>query len=219
MQVQIAGKRLELGEALKTRITEELTKGVKKYFDRQSEAFVTMSREGHGFECDCAIHLQSGIHLQAQGQGGDAHAAFDDALAKIEKRVRRYKRRLKMHHSSERSPLPAEPASAYVLAADRQAEMDEDDDPAIDTAIAGPAIIAETQSQIRTMTVSMAVLQLELSDAPALMFRNAGNGGLNMVYRRADGQFGWVDPRLTNSDAPAIKPTKTPRQKSTNGTA
>ncbi len=205
MQVQIAGKKLDLGEALKSRIVDELGKGVKKYFDRPGEAFVTMTREGHGFACDCVIHLPSGIHLQAQGFGGDAHSAFGDALEKIEKRVRRYKRRLKMHHGGDRLPLPTEPAGDYVLAADGPEDIEAlpgaNGLSEAESEHGGPAIISETETAIRTMSVSDAVLQMELSDAPALMFRNAGHGGLNMVYRRRDGQFGWVDPRRVNGHA------------------
>ena len=149
---------------------------------------VTVGKNGGtGIAVDCAVHLASGISLQTQGHGGDAHSAFDDALGKLEKRVRRYKRRLRNHHAEQKSPLPAEDAAAYVLA---PLDEDKEAEPLSDA----PLVIAETTVPVRTMTVSMGVLQLDLSDTPALLFRNAAHGGFNLVYRRADGNVGWVDP-------------------------
>ena len=198
MRIQIAGRQMDVGEALRTRIEGELSSGVGKYFNRATDAFVTVGKNGGtGVEVDCTVHLSSGISLQAQGHAGDAHSAFSDAMEKLEKRVRRYKRRLKNHHADNKSPLPAEHATAYVLAPLN------DDEEADETASAnghdaGPLVIAETAMSVRTMTVSMAVMQLDLSESPALMFRNAANGGLNLVYRRADGNIGWIDPERAN---------------------
>jgi ribosomal subunit interface protein len=194
MRIQVAGRQMDVGESLRTRIEDELTTGVGKYFNRATDAVVTVARNGGGsVEVDCTVHLASGISLQAAGHGGDAHGAFDDALGKLEKRVRRYKRRLTNHHAVNRSPLPAEDAAAYVLA-----PLQEDGE--ADTGVgehAGPLVIAETTVPVRTMTVSTAVLQLDLTEAPTLMFRNAAHGGLNVVYRRADGNIGWIDPERT----------------------
>jgi ribosomal subunit interface protein len=193
MRIQVAGRQMDVGEALKTRIEYELASGVEKYFSRATDAVVTVGRNGGaGVEVDCTVHLSSGISLQAQGHAGDAHTAFDDAMSKLEKRVRRYKRRLKNHHADNKSPLPAEDAAAYVLAPlqdDSEADAHESGDNE-----AGPLVIAETTVSVRTMTVSTAVMQLDLSEAPALMFRNAANGALNVVYRRPDGNIGWIDP-------------------------
>lgn len=198
MRVQVAGRQMDVGEALRTRIEGELASGVGKYFSRATDATVTVGRNGGtGVEVDCMVHLPSGISLQAQGHGGDAHSAFDDALTKLEKRVRRYKRRLKNHHTEPRSPLPAEDALAYVLAPLQ--EEDEADTAAANGADeAAPLVIAETKVPIRTMTVSTAVMQLDLSDSPAVLFRNAAHGGLNLVYRRTDGNVGWIDPERPN---------------------
>tara|TARA_B100000678_G_C18207038_1_gene501796 strand:+ start:1097 stop:1666 length:570 start_codon:yes stop_codon:yes gene_type:complete len=183
---------MDLGESLKTRIEAGLEAAVTKYFDRDFDGHVTVSPNGHETEIDCNIHLPSGIILQSTGKAEDPYVALDEALNKIEKRVRRYKRRLKDHHKNGQTPFPSEPASAFVLKGSTEGE---DEDPA-DTGEDGnaPVIVAEAAAQIRTMTVSAAVLQLELADAPALMFRNAKHSGLNMVYRRADGNIGWVDP-------------------------
>ena len=197
MRIQIAGRQMDVGEALRTRIESELASGVAKYFSRATDATVTVGKNGGtGVEVDCQVHLSSGISLQAQGHGGDAHSAFDDALTKLEKRVRRYKRRLKNHHSETHPPLPVEDALAYVLAPlqeESEADTADGDD---DTT---PLVIAETKVPIRTMTVSMAVMQLDLSDNPALLFRNAAHGGLNLVYRRTDGNVGWIDPERAHA--------------------
>lgn len=197
MRIQVAGRQMDVGEALRTRIEGELTNGVGKYFNRATDAVVTVARNGGGsIEVDCTVHLASGISLQAEGQGGDAHGAFDVALGKLEKRVRRYKRRLTNHHASNKSPLPAEDAAAYVLA-----PLQGDDETGADAEPTSPLVIAETTVPVRTMTVSTAVLQLDLTEAPALMFRNAAHGGLNVVYWRADGNIGWIDPERAAAPA------------------
>ena len=197
MRIQVAGRQMDVGEALRTRIEGELASGVGKYFNRATDAVVTVGRNGGtGVEVDCLVHLSSGISLQAQGHGGDAHSAFGDAMEKLEKRVRRYKRRLRNHHADNKSPLPAETASAYVLA-----PLEEESDSATEAPVNGeaaPLVIAEATKPVRTMTVSMAVMQLDLAESPALMFRNAANGELNVVYRRADGNVGWIDPGRGN---------------------
>ncbi len=192
MRIQVAGRQMEVGEALRTRIEGELSSGVGKYFSRATDAVVTVGKNGAGVAVDCTVHLSSGISLQAEGHGGDAHSAFDDALGKLEKRVRRYKRRLKNHHADNKSPLPAEAAAAYVLAPLR--EESEAEEEAANGAEDPPLVIAETTVSVRTMPVSMAVMQLDLSETPVVMFRNAANGALNVVFRRADGNVGWIDP-------------------------
>lgn len=192
MLVQIAGKNLDLGDSLQETIEADFVAAVTKYFDRAIEGNVTVTKDAHLFEAECRVALPSGIALQASGEGGDARGAFEDALEKLEKRVRRYKRRLRDHHRGDREPLPAETASSYVVAASDE-DADESYDDSEDT-VDAPVVVAETKADVRTMTASMAVMQLELSEIPALMFRNAVHGGLNMVYRRSDGHIGWVDP-------------------------
>ena len=198
MRVQVAGRQMDVGEALRTRIESELTSGVGKYFNRATDAVVTVGKNGGGIgiEVDCTVHLSSGISLQAAGHAGDAHSAFDDALGKLEKRVRRYKRRLRNHHADNKSPLPAEDATAYVLA---PLQADTEDEAAPNGAADGPLVIAEATVPVRTMAVAMAVLQLDLKDAPVLMFRNAASGSLNVVYRRSDGNVGWIDPERADA--------------------
>ncbi len=198
MRVQVAGRQVDVGEALQARISEDLSRGIQKYFQsRPAEALVTVGRNGPFFQVDCTLHLDSGIVLQAEGQDADPHQAFTNALYKIEKRVRRYKRRLKNHHNGARSALPAEDAAAYVLAPTPEEAESEETPNGVETHEA-PLVIAETKVPVRTMPVATAVLQLDLSDSPALLFRNAAHGGLNLVYRRPDGNIGWVDPARIN---------------------
>lgn len=197
MRVQVAGRHMDVGEALRSRISDELTSNIEKYFSRATEASVTVSKATPaGYQVDCTVHLSSGMTLQAEGHGSDAHLAFGDALDKIGKRVRRYKRRLRNHHADNKSPLPAEDAPAYVLApldeeADDATEAEND---TVERNGGAPLVIAETTAPVRTMPVAMAVMQLDLMESPALLFRNAAHGGLNLVYRRPDGNVGWVDP-------------------------
>lgn len=196
MQIQITGRHMELGEALRGRIEEGLEAAVSKYFSRTGDANVFVSQQGPFVEVDCNVHLPSGIILQSTGKANDPYAALEVSLDKMEKRVRRYKRRLKDHHANGQPALPAEMAPEILF----QASDDDDDEDSVDTGVEvgeAPLTVAETKVQIRTMTVSEAVMQLELQDVPALMFRNASHDGLNMVYRRPDGHIGWVDPANT----------------------
>jgi ribosomal subunit interface protein len=193
---------MDVGEALRNRIEGELSAGISKYFSRATDATVTVGKSGgNGCEVDCTVHLSSGISLQAQGHGGDAHSAFDAALTKLETRVRRYKRRLKNHHADNKSPLPAEDATSYVLAPLEEETEDDTAIPHTNGADTNPLVIAETKVAVRTMPVAMAVMQLDLSDSPALLFRNAAHGGLNLVYRRPDGNVGWIDPERAAAQA------------------
>jgi ribosomal subunit interface protein len=191
VQIQITGKHMDLGEALRGRIETGLEAAVSKYFNRTGDARVFVSQQGPFVEVDCNVHLPSGIILQSTGKAGDPYAALEDSLDKMEKRVRRYKRRLKDHHAGN-TTMPIEPAAESVIQVNAyDAETDEELPEASDDA---PLTVAETAVHIRTMSVSEAVMQLELQEVPALMFRNAGHGRLNMVYRRPDGHIGWVDP-------------------------
>lgn len=191
MQIQITGKHMDLGEALRGRIEDGLEAAVAKYFNRTGEANVFVSQHGPFVEVDCNVHLPSGIVLQSTGRADDPYAALEVSLDKMEKRVRRYKRRLKDHHASAPQPMPAMSAAEALI---RVSDTEDSEDEGIEAGDA-PLTVAETSVQIRTMTVSEAVMQLELQDVPALMFRNAGHDGLNMVYRRPDGHIGWVDPK------------------------
>jgi ribosomal subunit interface protein len=198
MRVQVAGKHVDVGEALRSRITDDLTGGIGKYFERGGDAEVVVSRDGHAFRVDCTVVLATGQPLQSHGSAGDAHAAFGQALAKIETRIRRYKRRLKSHTEAATAKA-AETASLYVLRGDdlEDEEWDESDAQHPPAAM----VIAETEAPLKTMTVSMAVMDLDLTESQAIVFRNAAHGGLSVVYRRSDGNIGWVDPQRTKRQA------------------
>jgi len=198
MQVQVTGKQMDVGEALRTRVTDELSASIEKYFDRGGAADVVITKEGNSFKVDCVVTLASGQQLNTQGVGGDAHMAFDVALQKMVKRIRRYKNRLKDHHQ-QAVAKQAESAAYFVLA---PLDLDDDDDEDEDDgeqAFPEPMVIAETEKPIRRMTVSMAVMELDLTEAQAIVFRNAAHDGLSVVYRRADGNIGWIDPARTKN--------------------
>ena len=199
MQIQVSGKQVEVGDALRERIETQLTQGISKYFERGGDAEVTISKQGYLFKADCWIRLASGQTLVSHAFGGDAHSAFDGTLDNMEKRVRRYKRRLKQHHNG--TPVKEETANVTVLRAydgDDEAEIELDD--GMDhSSPPHSMIIAETEQSLRTMTVSIAVAEMELSNYPAIMFRNAAHGGLSVIYRRPDGNIGWIDPERTRT--------------------
>jgi ribosomal subunit interface protein len=189
MSLRISGKNMDIGDALRGQIDTRIEDAVNKYFDGGHTGHVTLEREGSGFKADCAIHLDTGIVLQAAGRALDAHASFDQAADRIEKRLRRYKRRLKDRHQVRRGE-PVE-ATAYVLADFAEEEEVTED--------YNPTIIAEETTHLETLTVGGAVVAMDLSDAPVVVFRHAGHGGINVVYRRSDGHVGWIDPSRTDA--------------------
>jgi ribosomal subunit interface protein len=210
MRVQVSGKHVDVGEALRTRISDDLADSVGRYFERGGDADVVVSRDGHGFRVDCAVALASGQNLQSHGLGTDAHAAFSAALDKIEVRIRRYKRRLKSHTIAA-SAKAAETSALYVLKAPSEDEGDADGwDASRSDSPPAAMIIAETETPLHTMTVSMAVLELDLIETQTIVFRNAAHGGLSVVYRRSDGNIGWVDPERTKiiDKRPRSRPEK-----------
>jgi ribosomal subunit interface protein len=190
MSLTIAGKNMDIGDALRSRAEARIDSSVRKYFDGNFSGHVTVVRDGGGFRTDCSIHLDTGIVLKTSATADDATVSFDAAAERAEKRLRRYKRRLKSHHGNA-ADAAAFDAQSFVLATpDEDEEIPED---------YNPVIVAETETRIKTMTVGMAVLELDLTEAPVIMFKNAADGVLNVVYRRADGHYGWIDPTLTNS--------------------
>ena len=195
MRVQVSGKHVAVGEALRERVTDEILTSIGKYFGRGGDADVVVSRDGFNFRVDCAVALASGQQLLSHGVGADAHGAFGAALAKIETRIRRYKQKLKSH-SVAATARAAETAAAYVLRAP-EGEADDAWDADEDHGPPSAMIIAETQEVLKTMTVSMAVMQLDLTESQTIVFRNAAHGGLSVVYRRPDGNIGWIDPERT----------------------
>lgn len=181
MNVTVKGKQIDVGDALRDYVSGNLGTEVKKYFPNPVDGQVTFSRDNHNFVADIHIHVGRGIVLQSHGEAGEAHPAFDAGLAKLSRQLNRYKQRLvDHHHKSEEAVF----APSYVL------ENDEGKDTANDQ----PMVIAEMTTPVAQLTVSEAVMRMDLADVPALLFKNSAHGGLNMVYRRKDGNIGWVDP-------------------------
>ena len=213
MHLSVKGKQLDVGDALRTHVDDSLTAIVGKYFGRPIEANVVFSREAHLFKADISVHVGRNILLQSNGEADEPYPAFDTAADKIAKRLRRYKRRLKDHHkhgdngAAEVAALEPMPASQYILEAEpEEIHIDGHDEDSHDGAVAEPGahdghpppvIIAEMTTAIDTLTVSEAVMRMDLAELPALMFRNRAHGGLNMIYRRHDGNVGWIDPKGT----------------------
>ncbi|MFP5514596.1 MAG: ribosome hibernation-promoting factor, HPF/YfiA family [Alphaproteobacteria bacterium] len=190
MQLTVKGKQLDVGDALRTHVADSLNAVVGKYFDKPIEATVILTKDAHLYKADIQAHVGRGIVLQSAGDATEPYPAFDIACEKLAKRLRRYKRRLRDHHAAENGA--AMPANYRVLEADADELHDE-----VETVADGahqPMVVAEMETSIATLSVSEAVMRLELAQAPALMFHNGAHGRLNMVYRRADGNIGWVDP-------------------------
>jgi ribosomal subunit interface protein len=187
MTLRVSGKNMDVGDALRTRAEGHFDTVVKKYFDGGYTGHLTLEPEGSGFNALCMVHLDSGAVLQASAYGGDAISAYEILSDTIEKRLRRYNRRLKSHRRGANGEDTLE-AQSYVLAGPEDSDEWEED--------YSPPVIAETTSNLRQMSVEEAVMELDLTQADIVMFRHAGHGGLNVVYRRADGNIGWIDPAL-----------------------
>ncbi len=188
MRYQISGKHIDIGEALQTHVKAELGEVIDKYAQRPTDAVVRFSRVGHENVCEVTIHLSTGLSAQAKGQATEIYAAFESCREKLDKQLRRYKRRLRSHHRDRAEPVEFGAGSSYIIA---PSEGPED----TDTDTLTPIIIAEMETKIPSITVGEAVMQLELAGQRFLVFRNEGHGGVNVVYRRDDGNIGWIDPR------------------------
>ena len=194
MQVQVSGKGVDVGEALRLHVEKRLAEGISKYSDRVNQVQAVISRESHLFRVDLSANLgtHSGIVVKGRDAAGDVYAAFDAAADKVEKQLRRYKRKLTNHHKDDAS-LKLVKATKYVLQSHNEEEVTTDDH--------APLIVAEKATDIGTYSVSEAVMQMDLQDLPALLFFNSKTSCLNVVYKRADGNISWVDSEV----APASK--------------
>jgi len=199
MTLRISGKSVSVGEALRGRVADRTEEVLRKYFDGNYSGHITLSKDGFGFRTDCALHLDSGITLEADCNAPDAYASADQALLMIEKRLRRYKSRLKdrsarkTHAASE--ALAAMDATSYVLEAPSEGEDE----------VTGysPVIIAEATTSLKPLSVSEAVMELDLTGAPCMVFQHGSSGRVNIIYRRADGNVGWIDPPGAKPDGKA----------------
>lgn len=187
MSLRVSGKNINIGEALRMHVTQRLESAAAKYFDGGVSGHVTISPEGSGYRADCSLHLTSGIVLQADGRAQDPYACFEQAAERLEKRLRRYKSRLKSHH--EHAPGDGGAQAEVVAYQVLQAPDQESEAPAEFS----PAIIAESTTRLRRLSVSAAVLDLDLTGAPVVVFRHVNTGRVNVVYRRGDDNIGWID--------------------------
>jgi len=185
MPLRISGKHMEIGDAFRTRISDRIGEAVEKYFDGGYSGHVTVEKSASRFSADCTVHLDTGMTLQANGEAQEPQAAFDAAAERVEKRLRRYKRRLKSHHRDNT-------AHAFDAAYRIMTPVDEDDGEVPDDY--APTIVAESTMALRQMSVASAVIELDTKDSPVFVFRNSGSNHVNIVYRRADGNIGWIDP-------------------------
>src|SRR5688500_7365010 len=190
MDIRVSGHQIDTGEALRGHVGNRLTGIAEKFFSRAISAQVTFGKGpyDHSFTCDVVAHVPQGVVLKGHGGAADAHAAFDQAADRIEKQLRRYKRRLKDRHAQTTHAAIADALDAgYTVFAPPVDEEEPADD--------HPPVVAETRVDIPTASVSDAVMLLDLRNTNALMFRNSGSGDFNMVYRRGDGTIGWVEPQ------------------------
>jgi ribosomal subunit interface protein len=201
MPFRVSGKNIDVGATLRARINQRLVQATAKYFDGGFSGHVTICKEGFGFRTECVVHLDSGIVLEADALAADAYASADQAALRLEKRLRRYKHRLKDHQVARvdgqaiEPPATAVEAPSYVIAA--PAPDDEEEE----VAQWNPVIIAESTVALKRLSVSEAVTELDMTGAPVVVFRHAGHGRVNLVYRRADGHIGWIDPPPIDADA------------------
>ena len=197
MSFRVSGRNIDVGEALRSRINERIAEATAKYFDGGFSGHVTVGKEGFGFRTECVIHLDSGIVLEAEAMAADAYASADQVAERIEKRLRRYKRRLKNHQAVAPDGAPPESrtiqAPSYIIAAP---EHDDDEE------VTGfdPVIIAESTTALKRLSVSDAVMELDLTGVAVVVFRHAGHGRVNLVYRRGDGHIGWIDPPMIRAE-------------------
>jgi len=187
MRYQISGKQIDTGDALKERVENDLDEMMEKYAQRPTDAYVVFSRDAHNLVCEATVHLSSGLTVQAKGQASDVYAAFDACCERMDKQLRRYKRRLKDHHKDRTEPVEFAGAPSYILAANDGPNQDEPES-------LQPMIIAEMETRVPSISVGEAVMQMELGHSDVLVFRNERHGRINVVHRREDGNIGWIDP-------------------------
>jgi len=188
MRYQISGKQIDIGAALQTHVESELSDLLEKYAGRPTDAVVTFSKSGHEYVCETVVHLSTGLNVQAKGSNHEIYAAFDASSEKMDKQLRRNKRRLKDHHKERSQPVELSDAGSYILASSDDSDVAEEQD-------FTPVIVAEMETKIPSISVGEAVMQMELANSSVVVFRNEKNNSVNVVYKRDDGNIGWIDPR------------------------
>jgi len=193
MQITVSGKQVDLSDALRTRVSSHLDMVASKYFDHALEVQVTFSRARSFFLCDINLHAGRGLRLRGEGEAADAHTAFDDAAEHIAKRLRRYRRRVNEHARDLANRTRPEAARQYILRQEMDGEDGDLDGHNLTDGVHA-AVIAESQTEINFLSVGEAVMRMDLADQQVLMFRNTATNQLNVIYRRPDGNIGWIDP-------------------------
>ena len=192
MTIQVTGKNLDLGEALRGYVQDRVAQTVERYLGRTPAGHVRIEKEHGEFRTNCTIHLWQGMSLEAHGVAMDAYQSADLACERLDKRVRRYKRRVKKHGGTTRRETQAISYVVQPRQEDHEERVGEDEN---------PLVIAEAPTVVHEMSVSDAVMQMDLSDLPFVVFRNASHGEINVVYRRDDGNIGWIDPAANKAEA------------------
>lgn len=187
MRYQISGKQIDVGESLRQHVETEIGVLTEKYAGRPTEAHVTFSKDAHQYRSEATIHLSTGLIVAAEGKSTEIYDSFDKCREKLDKQLRRYKRRLKDHHKDRSTPVEVIGASSYILANENVESAEEPES-------LQPVIIAEMKTKIRSLSVGEAVMQMELADESVMVFRNEGHKRLSVVYKRKDGNIGWIDP-------------------------
>lgn len=190
MTLRVSGKNIDIGDALRTQVDERLAAAIGKYAEGATyNGHVTVAKDGAGFRTDAVVHLSSGVTIEAHGNAHDAYASFNETAERIEKRLRRYKRRLRDNHhghGNANGRAAPDPMPSYVIEAPGEDYEDEGE--------FHPVVVAESTASLHRLAVADAVLELDMTGAPVVVFRHAGHGRVNVVYRRRDGTIGWVDP-------------------------
>jgi len=187
MRYQITGKQIDIGTALQTHVEDTLGEIVGKYAGRPTDATVIFSKSAHEHVCEAIVHLSTGLTVQAKGHAVEIYAAYESAADKMDKQLRRYKRRLKDHHKDRVQPVELSGGASYILAGS-------DDGEEVEPETLQPVIVAEMETKIPSLSVGEAVMQMELAGSLMLVFTNESAGRTNVVYRRDDGNIGWIDP-------------------------
>ena len=193
MALRVSGKNVDIGDALRTHIVGRVDEVLSKYFNGASNGHVTVEKEGNGFRTECALHLATGITVQSASSAQDPYKSVDAGIDRIEKQMRRYKRKIRDYHAGTKQVEVTEGGSYRVLEA-----PDEEEEVPTDFA---PVVVAEQTQSVKTLSVGGAVMELDLTQADVVVFRNAKSGGINVVFRRKDGNIGWIDPALDGKSA------------------
>ena len=188
MRYQVSGKQIDIGTALQQHVKSEIDEVVSKYAERPTDAIVVFSKSGHEFVCEATVHLSTGLTAQARSHENEIYASFDNCAAKMEKQLRRYKRRLKDHHAARKTPVELSSASSYILVSEHENEESEPEN-------LQPIIIAEVETTIPKLSVGEAVMQMEISGKNFFVFKNDTNKLVSIVYNRDDGNIGWIEPK------------------------